>query len=227
LLQGREKDASGEYIEAEALRKIRQIWKESKGDPELTLEAFPRNSNIMRRERTVLQGLKRYGSNKPLDALRTLSNSIRMFWITAYQSYIWNKMATERLRRLGTKVVIGDLYLDPTSKEVMVVSNPDTVTLYDLVLPLPGFNVIYPTNIVGQLYFDILKQDGVEFRKDAISEATAKGAYRHLFVKPNRCEAVCEKNTDEGLDATFRFQLPKGAFATMFLREVMASILAR
>ena len=227
LLQGRDKDASDEYVEPEALRKIRQIWKESKGDPELTLDVFPRNRNVMCRERTVLQGLKRYGRNKPLDALRTLSTSIRMFWITSYQSYIWNKMATERLRRLGTKVVIGDLYLDPNSKEVMVVSNPDTVTLYDLVLPLPGFNVIYPTNIVGQLYFDILKQDGVEFRKDAISEATAKGAYRHLFVKPNRCETVCEKNTDEGLDATFRFQLPKGAFATMFLREVMASILAR
>lgn len=227
LLQGREKDASGEYVEAEALRKIRQTWKDTKGDPELTLGVFPRNRNILYRERTVLQGLKRYGSNKPLDALRTLSTSIRMFWITAYQSYIWNKMATERLRRFGTKVVIGDLYIDSCTEEVRVVSNPDTVTLVDIVLPLPGFNIIYPTNIIGDLYSNILREDGVQFRKDAVPEATAKGAYRHLIVKPDMCKTDCETNVNGELDATFQFQLPKGAFATMFLREIMASATAR
>jgi tRNA pseudouridine13 synthase len=227
LLQGREKDASGEYVEAEALRKIRQIWKDTKGDPELTLGVFPRNRNIMYRERTVLQGLKRYGSSKPLDAIRTLSTSIRMFWITAYQSYVWNRMATERLRRFGTKVVIGDLYIDSRTEEVRVVSNPDTVTLVEVVLPLPGFNIIYPTNIIGELYSNILREDGVQFRKDAVPEATAKGAYRHLIVKPEMCNTDCETNVNGELDATFQFQLPKGAFATMFLREIMASATAR
>jgi hypothetical protein len=55
----------------------------SNGNVDLTLSAFPRGNGLAR-ERTVLKGLKRYGKDKPLDALKCLNFNVRMFWINAY-----------------------------------------------------------------------------------------------------------------------------------------------
>ena len=33
-------------------------------------------------------------------------------------------------------------------------------TMEDLVMPLPGFDVVYPTNEVGSWYQELLQQDG-------------------------------------------------------------------
>ena len=35
---------------------------------------------------------------------------MRIFWINAYQLYIWNNAAFEHIIKYGTKVVVGDLY---------------------------------------------------------------------------------------------------------------------
>lgn len=227
LLQGRDRDVSGEFVETEKKRMIRQIWQSSQRDPNATLEAFPQNTNVMSRERTVLQGLRRYGVDKPLDALRTLSSNMRLFWITSYQSYVWNVMATERMRRFGAKVVPGDLYIDKLKNETRVVEDEAGISIFDVVLPLPGFNIIYPSHIIGNLYTDILDKDGVQFRKDAIPERTAKGTYRYLITKSECSSMKCVRNEHGSLDATFHFQLSKGSFATMFLREALGTTTAR
>ena len=52
-----------------------------------------------------------------------------------------------------------------TTADVHVVTSADvaagTYQLSDVVLPLPGFDVVYPTNSVGELAKQMLEKDGI------------------------------------------------------------------
>ena len=63
----------------------------------------------MLRERLVVQGLVRY--DDPLRALQCVPHHTRSLWVTAFQSYVWNFMATQRIERHGLEPVPGDLII--------------------------------------------------------------------------------------------------------------------
>jgi TruD family tRNA pseudouridine synthase len=215
--------------ENDSARRVRRIWKET-GDPKAALQALG-GGDLMPRERAVLKGLNRYGKDQPLQALQCLSHSMRMFYINAYQSYVWNQVASKRIAKYGTQVVRGDLYVE---KDDVILSNVKVVqgetvssslSLDQIVLPLPGYRVRYPENDIGELYKTILDQDGVKFEKSAPPEATAKGAYRRLIVHPGAIDAEVENG--DGVNVRLTFQLPKGSYATMLLRELMVTTATR
>ena len=64
-----------------------------------------------RLEKTVLGSLKNH-PNDYYNAFASISKGTRFIYIHAYQSYVWNKAVSERLRRHGRKVLIGDLVTD-------------------------------------------------------------------------------------------------------------------
>ena len=232
LMTGRLKNRNGTYVETPRDRKVRETWKVSGGDVDKTLQELSR-SNTMIRERTILKGLKRYGSDNPLAAMRCLHHRVRMFWINGYQSYVWNIAATERIIRLGTKVAVGDLYMDDETKEVhFVQGDTSQIRLSQIVLPLPGYNIIYPKNEIGNVYREILEKDKIDFHKNkSVPEATAKGTYRHLIVYPNelKWESTEESDQSSGIieAAKLSFSLPSGSYATMLMRELMCTTLSR
>eukprot|EP00978_Attheya_sp_CCMP212_P004031 scaffold8660_cov50-Attheya_sp.AAC.3 len=230
----------GEFVEGPERRLVRSTWKESGGDPIKALKVFPRDANSMPRERAVLQGLKRY--KDPLAALQCLQFSVRTFWINAYQSYIWNLVATERIQRHGMKPILGDLYWpqgesSESKKNVKVITHdPSMIDIRHIVLPLPGSNVQYPTNDIGDMYGDLLKKDDIVFEKGAIAESTAKGSYRSLIstVGNLECQGIAN-DTDKDYDdkektvhaARIAFDLESGSYATMVLRELFCATMAR
>jgi tRNA pseudouridine13 synthase len=78
---------------------------------------------------------------------------MRLMYIHAYQSYIWNMVASERVKLHGLKPIIGDLVYDKTKigKHYcnIIKLDDNNINLYeidDVVLPLPGHNVVYPNN---------------------------------------------------------------------------------
>lgn len=88
------------------------------------------------------------------------------------------------------------------------------------------------------MYQKLLIDDGVELRKDSVPEATAKGSYRHLLSKAAglKWENVASKDSESKAessedpvvtDARFTFELPSGCYATMMLRELMVTTMAR
>jgi len=225
----------------------REVWKTSSGDARATLKAFPKNRNTMVRERDLMKGLLRYGD--ALEAIRCVPHNVRMYWIHSYQSYIWNRVATERVRRWGLRPVIGDLFIrehDSESDEqdgaavvVQVVDDPDSINISQIVLPLPGYNVQYPLNDMGELYTKMLHDDGIQLVKNnKVPESTAKGSYRKLLQRASQLkwDIVSRKEGDHQLDpsdsrfvsdARLTFELRSGCYATMLLRELMVTTMAR
>lgn len=60
-------------------------------------------------------------------------------------------------------------------------------TIRDVVLPLPGFSIVYPAGPLGDLYRDIIRSDKIDpddmFRKQ--KEYSLGGAYRHVMHMPS------------------------------------------
>ena len=219
--------------ESDGVRRVRETWIESGGNPTATLKAF--SGDILPREWAVLKGLNRFPDN-PLEAIRFVPFAMRTFWVHAYQSLVWNFAASKRIEIYGIKVVLGDLYVEndklPERCNVQVVTSSvdiSSISLDQIVLPLPGFNIRYPENKIATFYKDFLESDGVCFTKENESECTAKGSYRKLIVRPkNLTSSLVVRDDDRddtgspsSHDLNLSFELPKGSFATMCLREMM------
>jgi tRNA pseudouridine13 synthase len=242
LMTGRRICHGNSNAENPEIRHARQIWKESGGDANLTLKAIPKGDAVAR-ERIVLQGLKRYGSEDPRAAFKCLHFGIRTFYINAYQSFIWNKVASERMERFGPKVIIGDLYrlTSGETNDVRVVGDDiSSIDVSQVVLPLPGYSIRYPENEIGELYHEFLNVDNVRFDRSAPAEATAKGGYRPLIAFAEGVEVSfdCKSMDDSKADAVdtapgtvtdfkLKFDLPSGSYATMLMREMLLTTVAR
>lgn len=194
----------------------------------------------MVRERDLMRGLLRYGD--PLEAVKTVPHNTRTFWVHAYQSLVFNKVATERVRRYGRQPIEGDLYFQDNESDVRVVTDPKTVNISQVVLPLPGIQIQYPTNAIGDLYGEILAADGVQLSvKNDTEESSAKGSYRKLIQYANNLrwdvdvvandedvKSNTSSETDRVVDAArFKFELESGCYATMMLRELMLTTMSR
>lgn len=120
-------------------------------------------------------------------------------------------------------------------------------TVYDIVLPLVGHDVSYPTNQVRQWYVDLLAQDGlnIEDLKQKHKIFSLAGTYRKLLAKPeNFSYSTCHYDSiDENLILSdfealrgdtlplktsgahkaviIDFVLPPAVYATMALREIL------
>ena len=76
-------------------------------------------------------------------ALQSLSNHDRTFWMNAFQSFVWNVAATERIRLYSSdSVVVGDIVdspSDPPTEGPMLVTSEEMARRFaieSVVLPL-------------------------------------------------------------------------------------------
>ncbi|KAL3349408.1 hypothetical protein AABB24_022504 [Solanum stoloniferum] len=76
-----------------------------------------------------------------------------------------------------------------------------TYTIDDVLLPLPGSRVIYPSNDIGEVYRDLAQKDGISLTETAhkikeFSITNMTGAYRRVFQKPKDFEWELLSYTD-------------------------------
>ncbi|KAK3505247.1 pseudouridine synthase [Neurospora crassa] len=176
------------------------IWKTTR-NAEKALAILPKRFSS---EAAIIRHL---GKNPKdfMGALLSITRGMRMMYIHAYQSYVWNHMASKRWAMYGPTVVEGDLVLVSNDQSPADADSEDNenfyaqaraltqddiasgkYTIFDVVLPTPGYDVIYPRNEIGKAYVDFMKKtengglDPYDMRRRQ-KEFSLSGNYRHLL----------------------------------------------
>lgn len=215
--------------------KALHIWK-TKGKGGTALDYLPHK---FRAERSIIQHLSsRNSKNGRYDrttdwqgALQFIPRTLRLMYVHAYQSMVWNTVASKRWSTYGAKVVEGDLVLvhehkdkeansesvpeDVIDQDGDVIINPTGLdsalttedeferaraltaeeavsgqyTIFDVVLPQPGFDVEYPKNEIGEFYKEFMGSErggGLNPHKmrRPWREISLSGGYRKFLAKP-------------------------------------------
>jgi tRNA pseudouridine13 synthase len=170
-----------------------------------------------------------------LGALRTLPYNLLMMFVHAYQSYLFNRTLSERIRR-GMSIKepeVGDLILPLSKNNVPDHDNPILVTEDNLGKAVRNARegkafvsgLIYGTESVfaqgrmGEIEMRIIESESLkpqDFQIVGLREASSKGTRRELYSPYKELSIM----TGEG-EATFGFTLNKGCYATALLREFM------
>jgi tRNA pseudouridine13 synthase len=195
------------------------------------LRAFPKELSF---EKAMLNRLVKSPGDH-VGALGELPQNLLMMFIHAYQSYLFNRMLSERMRR-GLPInepLEGDLVLKvdrnglpdhenwvradarniPRLAELMASGKAfASATLY-------GMESEFAGGEQGEIEALIIGQEGVEAKDFVLPE------YRKLGSRGTRRELVCPlKGLEidaEGDGIRFGFSLAKGCYATTLLREFM------
>ncbi|CAB1331526.1 unnamed protein product [Coregonus sp. 'balchen'] len=226
------------------LVKCREEWAQSQ-DPEAALKKLPVKRCV---EGQLLRGLSMYGKKNIITAFAMIPRNNRLMYIHSYQSFMWNTMVSRRIEAFGLKAVEGDLVLRGGTAFVLSAAEAETHSIQDVVMPLPGFDVIYPTHHVGKGYGEMLSADNLDIdnMRHRVRDYSLAGAYRRILIKPSdvswevinyddpRISLVhtdVEKLEDqpppvfnkEGKYRALRmeFSLPPSTYATMAIREVL------
>ncbi|NXA74454.1 PUS7L protein, partial [Thryothorus ludovicianus] len=199
------------------------------------------------REKMLLRALNRYGVNHEgcTKGWLNIPHSLRIFYVHAYCSKIWNEAASYRLKTYGSKVVEGDLvFLEENDESISLNDKVHVVTaseesaniysIYQVVLPMVGHSIKYPSNKVGQWYHERLSKDELELCKFRVSplQLNIPGCYRLILKKVQNLSYFlesCEKDikiednhlNDLKASLHISFDLDPSCYATVCLREIM------
>ncbi|XP_045686048.1 pseudouridylate synthase 7 homolog-like protein isoform X1 [Phyllostomus hastatus] len=201
------------------------------------------------RERALLESLHRFGMTEEgcIQAWFSFPHSMRIFYVHAYSSKVWNEAASYRLATYGSRVVEGDLVcLDEdgddehlSNSKVHLVTEEEgssnTYAIHQVVLPVLGYNVQYPKNKVGLWYQEVLSRDGLQTCRFKVPtlKLNVPGCYRKILKQPHNISYKLREEHDidvkaEGshineatLSLLISFDLDASCYATVCLREIM------
>ncbi len=201
-------------------------------DFKLALEHFPKQ---LRYERSMLNFLV----EKPDDfagAFRTLPAKLQALFVQAYQSYLFNRFLSERVKAglsLGTAEV-GDFVVGVERSGLPMVNMPRPVTAESLdktneavragrlrvALPIVGFKQKMSDGAMGELEKRVLEEERVDlngFRVTVNSKLGGRGGLRTATTPVRDFQLLKVGNGSVPLG----FMLFRGCYATVLLREIM------
>jgi len=224
--------------ENEEVRKIREdLW--GSKDVKTGLKELPK---YLRYERILLQKLREGKSEE--EAILSLPKNLKMMFIHAYQSYVFNRLLSARIEEFGDlkSVEMGDVvdfigvekldtvypYLKEDYTKVTKTNHERAKFLISegrafLALPLPGYETELGDDWASQKVKDILDGDGIslqDFRHEH-PEFSSKGSFRVADMPVSSFEYSCSSD-----GVVFSFFLPKGCYATSLLREFTKTCLS-
>ncbi|KAH8380458.1 hypothetical protein KR009_010769 [Drosophila setifemur] len=100
--------------DVEFLRPIREEWWEKRDSAAAAAKIYGEKFI----EKKLLEGLARFGESDYSSALRQIPRNMLMLYPHAYQSFVFNRIASRRIKEFGLKLIPGDLvYVEQEQKE--------------------------------------------------------------------------------------------------------------
>lgn len=195
--------------ELEELKEARKKLLETKDFSQASND-FPIENRF---ERAMIHHLCEY-PNDFAGAFSKLPKSMRYLFTHAYQSFLFNQIIAERMEQgFGLKTIEGDVLEEgiPT-------------------VPLFGFETKFAEGKAGEIEKKIIGKEGVslrEFRVPQLPEASSAGGRKKIALHPKKMKMVAvetdELNAGKTKAALF-FELEKGSYATVVLREICKKV---
>lgn len=174
-------------------------------------------------------------------AINRLPRNLQMMFVHAYQSYLFNMMLSERMRRdLPLKTPIsGDVVIPLDSNRIPQHENPIITTKnnIDLVtrqvrsgrafitISLFGSESQQTDGEMGEIERSIIEKENIcqkDFIVPTIPNCSSKGSRREILCP---VKDLTHKTIDDDYEVSF--SLPKGNYATCLMREYMKSEMNR
>lgn len=196
--------AESSEIEKEKVRAAREKLAKEK-DFRKALGYFPKECNI---ELAILNYLVK-NENDFIGALRVLPKHILYLFTHAYQSYLFNKILDKRISTIGLEAVEGDI----------LQGEIPTAALF-------GYNVKLAKGIPGKIEREVLQEENIkleDFHNKKMPEISSKGSRRAIKIIPHNLKLleISKDELNEGkLKIKIEFELDKGCYATILLREI-------
>jgi tRNA pseudouridine13 synthase len=174
-------------------------------------------------------------------AFRRLPLKLRLLFVQAWQSYLFNRFLSARIRcgfALG-KAEIGDYVMSVersglpmiktgkivTTANVSEVNNSISAGKMRVAMPIFGAKQRLSEGAVGELEKRILEEEGADARGFGVPEmpeVNAKGELRAAVCPlKNFAAGTVLPDADGAFQAALEFNLLRGAYATVLLREIM------
>lgn len=194
------------------------------------LKIYPKYLNF---ERAMINHLIN-NSKDYIGALSKLPKNLRLMFIHAYQSYLFNKIISERMKK-GLPInepIIGDICL-PIEKNGIInrktrieVNESNYLKVKKKLKEgkavvsgiLFGYKSDFAKGMQGEIERKIIEHEGIkgeDFIIPKIQELSSKGTRREILAPLRKIDWKVNK------DVKLEFELKKGSYATSLLREFM------
>ncbi|MFQ5594898.1 MAG: tRNA pseudouridine(13) synthase TruD [Anaerolineae bacterium] len=157
---------------------------------------------------------------KQLDVPNPRSRRFRSLYLSAYQSYLFNRYLAHRIDNgIFDTVIAGDVAKKHDTGGLFIVENPEVeaprATAFEISAtgPIYGYRMMEARAEAGELEQAILGEERLALK--SFRPARLKGTRRILRWHPD--DLAWELIAD---DLILQFTAPKGAFATALLREI-------
>jgi tRNA pseudouridine13 synthase len=189
-------------------------------------EAIKYISPIASYERALLNHLIKNPGDY-VGALKVLPKNLLMLFIHAYQSYLFNRMISERLK-IGIDVKIGDVVMKTDDmglpiQQYVRVNDFNIHKIEKLIMErrayistiLFGYDSEFSGGIQGEIEKNVIDSEGIEremFKIKKLPEMSSKGRRRNIL------SPILNYSRS---DCVFKFTLHRGSYATSLMREFM------
>jgi tRNA pseudouridine13 synthase len=212
--------------EQEHIQNARQLYDE--GHYKDALESMPAG---LRYEKMMLREIIKEDNKKEelddqsyIKALRSLPKPLSRMFVHAYQSYLFNKAVSERVRLGIDKYVNGDIIIDNQEHLIHEFNTEDIQEQINQfqahpTAPLYGSKVPLGQDQVGDIEQRILREENLKLEDFLVPKMPKLGSHGLRRAVRFKVWDTQAENTDEGV--LLNFSIPKGCYATAVLREVM------
>lgn len=234
--------------EIPALREAKLLYQKTH-DAQLAMKKTPKSAQAeLAIFKAIAHAQQPNPLSRPYELFSQIDRRMRMIYVHAYQSYLWNHLVSQRLQEYGNEVHISDLVMIDEDKKLVTEVTEDNIhnySIFDVVIPLPGRSI----SNMKQNLIDLMAQDNVtpEMFQKLSGEYGAGGDLRHILAMPKDLEweilryndskaALIDSDLDVLEHRTNRtncvengrfialklsFSLSNGQYATMCMRELL------